>query len=154
MITIQTAGRNDVADYFRISGVFDGNKINHSPLLVFITNDNSVTVKIVRKSYDLLEYPDDTPVMGQWRGDWSSDYFQFTVGQYREFYNQQFEPLKKAHDVVKKTGRGGGFRSLSYHYINDKGYDDSNTTYDKSKADHLEKLFNEAGIPIQIEREW
>ena len=85
MKKIVLAGRTDLEDYFRISGVFEYPKLNHTPFLAFIESDDTIQVHIVFSAKDLLKFPDDTPVMGQWRGEWHSDYFQFTVGNYRQF---------------------------------------------------------------------
>jgi hypothetical protein len=83
MATINLAGRKDVADYFEKSGIRDWKKLTHTPLLVFLTRDESIEVRIIDKPVELLALPDDTPVMGQWKGEWRSDFFQFTVGQLR-----------------------------------------------------------------------
>lgn len=79
-----TSGRTDVSDYFERSGIRDWKRLSHTPLLVFQVDGNTVTVKIVDNPRKLLEYPDDTKLMGQWRGEWRSDFFQFTVGQLSE----------------------------------------------------------------------
>ena len=73
-----TSGRTDVSEYFEGSGIRDWEKLPHTPLLVFQVTDDTVTVRIVNDPRDLLEFPDDTKVMGQWRGQWRSDFFQFT----------------------------------------------------------------------------
>ena len=83
------AGRTDVEDYFKISGVFQYSKLHHTPFLAFIESDDAIQVRIVYSAKELLTLPDDTPVMGQWKGEWNSDYFQFTVGQYRKFLEAQ-----------------------------------------------------------------
>ncbi len=84
-MNVKTAGRTDLEQYFSISGVFKNTKLTHTPLLVFVTSEDTVTVEIIDRAKELLNYPDATPVMGQWRGEWRSDFFQFTVGQYRAF---------------------------------------------------------------------
>lgn len=85
MIKIILNGRKDVHEYFRLSGVFDSERLNHTPLLVFTATGDTVTVCIVDKPTELLSLPDETLVMGQWRGQWHSDFFQFAVGQYRQY---------------------------------------------------------------------
>ena len=89
MTKIILSGRTDLKGYFEISGVFTASKLNHTPFLVFITSDDTVQVRIVPNSKELLTYPDDTPVMGQWSGNWSSDFFQFFVGDYRNFLEEK-----------------------------------------------------------------
>src|SRR5215813_376287 len=104
-----TAGRTDVDEYFRLSGVFEAEKLDHTPLLVFAVSGDTVTIHIIHKPSELLLYPDDTPVMGQWRGEWRSDFFQFTVRQYRQFMEAKLAPLKSARNVIKVVGPQGGF---------------------------------------------
>jgi hypothetical protein len=82
-IQIVTAGRKDVDDFFKLSDVFTAERLNHTPLLVFIATEDAVQVRLLDQARDLLAFPGDTPVMGQWRGAMHSDFFQFTVGQYR-----------------------------------------------------------------------
>lgn len=89
MKRIILAGRTDLDDYFKNSGVFEYSKLNHTPFLVFIESKDAVQVRIVFSAKELLTFPNETPVMGQWRGEWNSDYFQFTVGQYRQFLDTQ-----------------------------------------------------------------
>ena len=91
-------------------------------------------------------------VMGQWRGEWKSDFFQFRVGQYRAFLSKKSEPLKTATNVVKAVGPQGGLRSLCYEYTNEKGVKVSTSTYDKSEAARLEVFFAEHGIHVQTQR--
>lgn len=88
-IDVLTNGRTDIQEYFQRSGIRDHKKLNHTPLLVFEVDDNTVEVRILDRADKLLEYPDDTKVMGQWRGEWRSDFFQFTVGQFREHIDRR-----------------------------------------------------------------
>ncbi len=85
MTEIILPGRTDTQDYFQISGIFDFPKLAHTPFLVFTRSESKVEVHIVLNGRELLLYPDETQVMGQWNGKWRSDFFQFTVGQYRAF---------------------------------------------------------------------
>src|SRR5689334_8427742 len=96
MLKVIMNGRTDVDEYFRGSGIFEYEKLTHTPLLVFVASKDTVTVHIIEKPTDLLSYPDDTPVMGQWRGEWRSDFFQFTVRHYRQFFENRMEPVKSA----------------------------------------------------------
>jgi hypothetical protein len=83
-VDVLTNGRTDIQEYFQKSDIRESKKLSHTPLLVFQIADDTVEVKILDRADKLLEYPDDTKVMGQWRGEWRSDFFQFTVGQFRE----------------------------------------------------------------------
>jgi hypothetical protein len=152
MIRITLAGRTDIDEYFKLSGVFESERLTHTPLLVFIAGQDSVTVRIVDKATDLFSFPDETPVMGQWAGQWRSDFFQFTVGQYRQHLEAKLEPLKTAHNVVKTVGPQGGFRYLSYEYVNEHGTLAHAGTGSKTEAERLEMFFAKHNIQIKIEK--
>ena len=92
-----TSGRTDVEEYFKLSGVRESKKRTHTPFLVFVESDGDVEVKIVDSPIGLLGFPDETKVMAQWPGKWRSDFFQFTVGQFRAHTS---EHPKQAHHVV------------------------------------------------------
>jgi hypothetical protein len=152
MIKITLAGRTDIDEYFKLSGVFESERLTHTPLLVFITDQDAVTVRIVDKPTDLLSFPDEIPVMGQWTGQWRSDFFQFTVGQYRQHLATKFEPLKTAQNVVKTVGPQGGFRRLSYQHVNEHGTIARAVTVSKTEAERLEMFFAKHDIPVKIEK--
>jgi hypothetical protein len=152
MIRITMAGRTDIDEYFKLSGVFESERLTHTPLLVFITEQDAVTVRIVDKPTDLLSFPDETPVMGQWAGQWRSDFFQFTVGQYRQHLATKLEPLKTAQNVVKTVGPQGGLRRLSYEYVNERGTRVHTSTGSKPEAERLETFFAKHNIPVKIEK--
>lgn len=92
-----TSGRTDLAEYFKLSGIREHRKLTHAPFLVFIASANTVEVRIVDNAKKLLEYPDATQVMGQWRGEWKSDFFRFTVGDLRAHVTKY--PPEKYHVV-------------------------------------------------------
>jgi len=152
MTRITLAGRTDIDEYFKLSGVFESERLTHTPLLVFIVGQDSLTVRIVDKATDLLSFPDETPVMGQWAGQWRSDFFQFTVGQYRQHLEAKLEPLKTAQNVVKTVGPQGGFRHLSYEYVNECGTLTHTGTGSKTEAERLEMFFAKHNIPIKLEK--
>jgi hypothetical protein len=64
---------------------------------VFLITGDTVEVGIVDNAKKLLELPDDTKVMSQWRGEWRSDYFQFKVGDLRRHIADN--PASKHHAV-------------------------------------------------------
>lgn len=79
MTAIQTAGRTDLDALFRESGCLDG-KLKHHPFLAFVARDGIVAVEVVPSAEALVaRYAPDTPVMVQWAGTWSSDFFRMTV---------------------------------------------------------------------------
>lgn len=89
MVEIILPGRTDTEDYFEISGIFELPKITRTPFLVFAQTDDKVEVHIVSSARELLDYPPDTQVMGPWTSKWRSDFFKFTVGQYRAYLEAQ-----------------------------------------------------------------
>jgi hypothetical protein len=152
MIRVTLAGRTDIDEYFKLSVVFESERLTHTPLLVFITEQDALTLRIVDKPTDLLSFPDETPVMGQWTGQRRSDFFQFTVGQYRQHLATKLEPLKTAKNVVKTVGPQGGFRRLSYEYINEHGTIAHASTGSKTEAESLETFFAKHNIPVKNEK--
>jgi len=84
---IKTEGRTDVNDYFAYIESYK--KLAHTPVLAFVDRGDSVAVQIIDKPKDILSYDIGTKMMGQWAGEWRSDYFQFTAGQYIEFCNNK-----------------------------------------------------------------
>lgn len=63
------------------------------------------------------------------------------------------ESLKSAQHVVKYVGPQGGFRRLSFEYTDSNGSKVHHSTGFKSEGDKLEKLFNDLGIAVEIQRE-
>jgi hypothetical protein len=86
-VRIVTAGRRDLGDLFRIH-ISSARELPLAPLLVFVEGEDGVVrVRIVKQPAEMLNHSDATPVMAIWPGKHRSDYFQFTVGEYREFLN-------------------------------------------------------------------
>lgn len=157
MTKIITTGRTDLKDFFEKSGNFSGAKLLHTPFLVFLQEDDAIHVRIVESADQLLSFPDETPVMGQWQGNYRSDFFQFTVGDYRphadEKRKQREKSLLSARNVIKYLGPQGGFRSLSYEYTAEEGYAVHTGTATAAEARELEEFFHQHGIPITEKRE-
>ena len=152
MTIVKTSGRTDLEEYFAKSGVFSMSKLNQTPFLAFVISIDTVEVRIVECADQLLRLPDDTPVMGQWRGDWRSDFFQFKVGDYRAYQQKKDELLKTATNVVKVVGPQGGLRNLVYDYVNEQGTKSRNASIDKVEVARLEATFAKYGIEVQIQR--
>jgi len=153
MINIILPGRTDIDEYFKISGVFDYEQLNHTPFLVFDLISETLHVRIIDCAQKLLAFPDGTPVMGQWRGDYHSDFFQFKVGQYRQYLEAKDAVLvKTVRNVVKHLGPLGGFRSLSYEYIEENGIIVHSGVGSKVEAERLEGLFTKNNIPIETQK--
>lgn len=60
-------------------------KLTHTPFIVFKQSDDGFEVVIERHVDRLYKYTDSTEVLVQWRGEWRSDFFRFTVGQVKKF---------------------------------------------------------------------
>jgi len=84
-INVVLRGRKEFETLFAKSGMFDGSKLDHHPLLVFVIEQDKVRVEIEKTSNDLLKYEDNVQVMAQWGEKWRSDWFRFTVGDYKTF---------------------------------------------------------------------
>ena len=150
MIQIVTAGRKDVDDFFKLSDVFTAERLNHTPLIVFIATADALQIRLLDHAHELLSFPDDTPVMGQWRGTMRSDFFQFTVGQYRAYAEAALAPLKSATQVVRVVGPQGGVKRLSFTYI-DEGVRVSKSVVGKAEIERLTLFFYAEGIPVAVE---
>ena len=149
-VQIVTAGRKDVEDFFKLSDVFTAERLNHTPLIVFIATADVLQVRLLDHASELLSFPDVTPVMGQWRGTMRSDFFQFTVGQYRAYAEAVLAPLKSATQVVKVVGPQGGVKRLSFTYI-DEGVRVSKSVIGKAEIERLTLFFYAEGIPVAVE---
>ena len=150
-VQIVTAGRKDVDEFFKLSDVFTAERLNHTPLIVFIATEDTVQVRLLDHAHELLSFPDDTPVMGQWRGTMRSEFFQFTVGQYRAYAEAALAPLKSATQVVKVVGPQGGIKRLSFEYIDERGIRISKSLIEKAEIERLTLFFYAEGIPVSVE---
>jgi hypothetical protein len=150
MPTIKLAGRTDVEDYFKRSGVFDADRMEDTPFIVYLVRDDEIVVELVHSPAKLVTYPDDTPVMSQWVTDEISDFFQFTVGQFKQHRDARERRLRSAKNVVKVVGPRGGFRSLAYEYI-DAGVTIHVAIGIRDEAERLEAFFKRSNIRITIQ---
>jgi hypothetical protein len=157
MTKIITAGRTDLKDFFEKSGNFTGTKLTHTPFLVFREEEGAIRVYIVDSADQLLSFSDETPVMGQWQGNYRSDFFQFTVGDYRPYADEKRKQWEKAllsaRNVVKQVGPQGGFRHMSYEYTAEAGHTVHTSATSATEAGELEAFFNQHSIPITVKRE-
>ena len=67
------------SDFFTQSGVFHGEPLNHTPLLVFVAKEDMLKFASSTRRVNCSRFPTRRPVMGQWRGEWRSDYFQLGI---------------------------------------------------------------------------
>ncbi|WP_062197412.1 hypothetical protein [Massilibacterium senegalense] len=61
---------------------------------------------------------------------------------------KELEELKTAYDVVKYVGPRGGFKYLSYQYVNSDGVNVGVTQGFKAKAEKLIDIFESYGIEV------
>ena len=92
---IEIKGRHDIGDLFRLSGIVESEKLNHTPYLVFDVQEDTLVVQPVKCTQEVLKYADDTQVMVQWPGKYRSDYFHFTVRDLREHCVVKFGPINE-----------------------------------------------------------
>jgi len=64
---------------------------------------------------------------------------------------QQLEALKSARNVVRYTGPRGGFKCLSYEYVDKDGVLCHVSTAGREECDKLTAFFHEQGIAIRLE---
>lgn len=81
---VNVSGRSTNPDFWRIFGpTLLKQRLTRTPLLAFRVSGDSVTVEVYERARDVLDLPDETPLMVQWLGQWRSDWFQLTVGELR-----------------------------------------------------------------------
>lgn len=86
-MAVSTKGiRHESADFWDLSGVLRNSEAAHYPFIVMRQTGDDVEVTTVKNVVDLLQHPDETAVLWQWRGQYRSDFFAFTVGQFREHW--------------------------------------------------------------------
>jgi hypothetical protein len=93
--------RNDptsLHDFFELSGSLQATKLKHHPFVVFEETPDGLVVRKIDNVGDLLKCRPATPVIAQWGGKWSSDFFTFLV-----FELQMYLDDKKAEDNIPHT---------------------------------------------------
>lgn len=97
--------RHDEPHLFERSEVLSGRDAMQRPYLVIVdasimgeswNSANSAVVTQVRDIADLLEYPDAAVVLWTWPGKDRSDYFRFTVGEFRAAHTARREAARQA----------------------------------------------------------
>lgn len=104
-----------------------------------------------------LAAEDEALLLGIWTGQWSTHLFVLEPATALEHLRgkkifSRFDHLRDATDVTKVYGPRGGFRYLSYCYLNEHGTPVHTSTGDRSDAEDLETFFKEQGITIAEER--
>lgn len=87
-MAIHTVGirHGDEPRFWQKSPVLRNANAAHFPYIVMWEAGpgiDTVNVTTVRNVVDLLQYPDDAMVLWQWQGAERSDFFRFTVGDFR-----------------------------------------------------------------------
>lgn len=59
--------------------------------------------------------------------------------------------LLSARNVVKQIGPKGGFRMLSYQYVNEQGVLTSSYIVSGTQAKEIEAVFAQHNIPVSVE---
>ena len=75
----------------RLSGCIAPEEVKKLKSQLKKQEDCDCLVVLVDNKNDLLLYPDETEVMGQWKGQWSSDFFNFKVGDMRNYINNKLK---------------------------------------------------------------
>jgi len=66
---------------------------------------------------------------------------------------EELDGLKEAYDVVKTIGPKGGFRNISYLYVNSSGKVSRVSKNNKIEAEVIESILNQLNITIKVVRE-
>ena len=86
--------RKNTDDYFKLSGIREYKKLNHTPFIVL----NNDTIELCFNAKDLIEnYLPETKVLGQWEGRWRSDFFSFRISDLIAFTKKH---LKENYHIV------------------------------------------------------
>lgn len=92
-----TTGRTDLNDFFGLSGIREWEELSHTPALAFIESKDEIKVEIISKPHKLLDLPDKTKIMMQWKGQWRSDFFHFTVEELKNYIKNN--PKKDYYNI-------------------------------------------------------
>jgi hypothetical protein len=70
------------------------------------------------------------------------------LAQAAESKQRRMEALKTASKVLRTVGPAGGFKSLSYEYVDDKGTRHFRSIGDRTDAEELIRFFKQQGIEV------
>lgn len=98
LYTKQASVRNDYVNYFDYSSERGIDNPSHFPILVtFIDENGKPKVRALKNKNELLDLPDDTQCVGQWRGENRSDFFEFTALQYKQHVENARKRAEEEH---------------------------------------------------------
>lgn len=84
LATLETTGRTDLDNFFKMSGLMESPNLNHTPFLVFHRTEDGIVVNTVTSAVRVAsDFPPESKVMVQWPGRWRSDFFKMTVADIR-----------------------------------------------------------------------
>jgi len=117
MVTIKTSGR--VPDEAFFKHIQDSDDSSHYPFLVFDTDNDEVNIVLESSMKDVLKYSDDTKVMKQWGGKWSSDFFQFTVRDLRLLQDEEskefLQMIKNCDSILVRASPTGIIKDITVY---------------------------------------
>lgn len=113
MIKIKTIGREDLENLWKNSNILSHFKREHYPFIVFIQKDQEIEVVIYKELSRLISanLPETTRIMVQWKGNWRSDFFHFSLIELIDAYYQKFPmnnnvEMEKYYELYhKETGK-------------------------------------------------
>lgn len=106
---------------------------------------------------EFLTDKDEALFLGVWNGQWRTDLFVLQPAEALAHLRGEkkwarFDHLRSATNVVKCYGPKGGFRGLSYEYINKDGVTTHVSQSIREEAEELEDFFKAQRIKISEKR--
>lgn len=80
--------RKDLEDFFRISGIRQVQERKHNAILVIDEKNKTITVEKSPERLISGAYDEDTDVLCQWPGKFRSDFFKFTIKEFKDYIAQ------------------------------------------------------------------
>lgn len=95
--SLELTGKPATSAYFEMSGIRSKGKQMQRPFITFRRRNNKINVELVNDVQKLVQMPLKTRVMAQWEGKERSDFYRFTVGDLKEYLEDN--PAKR-HQAV------------------------------------------------------
>lgn len=85
--------RTDIDEYFKLSGIREYSKLNHTPFIVL-----GDKIELVFSAKELVEnFKPETEIISQWRGNYNSDFFYFRVSDLIDYISKN--PKQDYHKI-------------------------------------------------------
>lgn len=81
---IRTANRH----FFDQSGIRNNRVQRQHPYLVLRPSKTRINMDCIQTAEELLELPDSTKVLAQWKGKSSSNFYRFSVKEFRNYITE------------------------------------------------------------------